>query len=113
MKSHYDCDNTVPTSARSENYFNFVKNTMLESHQPTRVDKFLIKHIRSISARIKEARSSIGQFKMEQKELKSENCKKEAKNTINSVFNLQENWRNQVKPPTMITLSSGRERYFM
>ncbi|CAG4983565.1 unnamed protein product [Colias eurytheme] len=42
---------------------------------------------------------------MEQKELDKENCKKQ-KNKIDSVFNLQENWKNKVKPLTVITLSS-------
>ncbi|CAH2107725.1 unnamed protein product [Euphydryas editha] len=98
MKSPYGCKNLVPTSARSENYFNFIKNTQLENHQPVRVDKFLVKHLRSIFSKIKEARAALEQLKMEEKQLKVKKDKKQNKTNIDSIFKLQENWRNQVQP---------------
>lgn len=108
MKPHYNCSNNVPSSARSENYFKFVKNNLLESHQPIRVDKFLIKHIRTIWAKVKEARAAIELLKIEQKQLDKDKNKKRNKIKINSIFNLQENWKNQVKPEN-VSISSSED----
>lgn len=39
---------SVASSARSETYFNDVKNITFSDDRPIRIDKFIIKHIRSI-----------------------------------------------------------------
>ncbi|CAK1577994.1 unnamed protein product [Parnassius mnemosyne] len=110
MKPHYNCHNNVPTSARSENYFKFIKNNLLESHQPIRVDKFLIKHIRTIWAKIKEARAAIELLKIEQKQLYKEKKIKCNKIKIDSILNLHENWKNQVRPEN-VSISSSEDSY--
>jgi len=44
---------TVASSARSEEYFNELKNLIFKSTKNIRVDKFLISHIRSLAGTIK------------------------------------------------------------
>jgi len=50
---------TVASSARSESYFNEIKNIILcNDNKPLRVDKFIVKHIRSIIATYKIQRAA-------------------------------------------------------
>lgn len=50
---------TVASSARSESYFNEIKNIILcDDNKPLRLDKFIIKHVRSITATCKIQRAA-------------------------------------------------------
>lgn len=76
-------------SARSETYFGDVKQNVLENHKPIRVDKFLIKYMRSVTKIMRLGRAAYNQQKDEA------NC---VKKTISegNVLNFKENWRNLI-----------------
>ncbi|XP_074112165.1 uncharacterized protein LOC141535899 [Cotesia typhae] len=73
MRKHYNSENYVATSARSENYFKYVKENVLEDRQPTRADMFLIQHLQTISPRVIEARAAYDKHQMENWRNKNKN----------------------------------------
>ncbi|XP_074108495.1 uncharacterized protein LOC141533483 isoform X1 [Cotesia typhae] len=92
MRKHYESKNHIATSSRSENYFKYIKDNVLEGHQPTRADMFLVEHVKTISTRIIEGRVAYEKQQMIQKV--SNNTKKV---TDNNMLNCEENWRNKNK----------------
>lgn len=101
----YQSDNSVPTSARSENHFREIKETILHNHQPRRADKFLVEHIRFIKSKSIEARALFDQLVMQQKNKNRKPPPKpigKNKPINHDVLKLIENWKNQVKPELAI-----------
>ena len=58
MKTITKSQYTVASSARFETYFNDVKNITFNDDRPIRVDKFVIKYIRSIKSICKLKRAA-------------------------------------------------------
>lgn len=50
---------SVALSVRSETYFNDVKNITFSDDRPIQIDKFIIKHIRSIESIYKIERAAL------------------------------------------------------
>lgn len=105
----------VATSARSEAYFNDIKNIMLSDEgKPLRVDKFVIKHIRAIKSICKIERAALNNRNtihnsklMETDQLKHtpSNTNEVSTDDLDSfTYSAEENWRglNPLKKETTV-----------
>ncbi|CAG5035078.1 unnamed protein product [Parnassius apollo] len=91
MRKHYGSEHYVATSSRSENYFKYIKENVLDDRQPTRADMFIIQHIQTILPRLIEARAAYDKEQMTNKKL----LNKPQKVADESILNYQENWKNK------------------
>lgn len=90
MRHIFSSSSDKAISAKSETYFGDVKQNVLENHKSTRVDKFLIKYMRSVTGIMRLVTAVYNQQKDE-----AANC---IRKTVveGNVLNFKENWRNLI-----------------
>lgn len=95
---------SVASSARSETYFNDVKNITFSDDRPIRIDKFIIKHIRSIESICKIERAALNNRIIQDNNFKEMDVLKrdkskflpninEENNDVEQYLIAEENWR--------------------
>lgn len=94
MLNCFNSNNTVATSARSENYFRFLKENLLEERQPCRFDNFFIKHVRSINTKVIEARAAYDALK--KNKIINHNREEKLWKEEQLILQAKENWKNKV-----------------
>lgn len=108
MRKHFGSENYVATSSRSENYFKYIKDNVLDDRQLTRADMFLIQHVKTISTRLIEARAAYEKQQMIQK---LSNVRKKINLSDECILNCEENWRNQNKPADTIEMDLAEDEF--